>query len=203
MSIPAFNLSRCSGFICGRITTAKKVALFGKACSQKLHHCPGVRHVALSDWRPGRDAAIATFVFEDRPNDPTRLPSGEGSWVSADFFQTVGTPLIAGRTFTEHDDENAPPVVIINSEAAHQFWPNQDPIGKRIGINYTGPGRRSDAAPRLREIVGVVGRYSTRFARCAGRAGGLFTIFAGRDESRHGDDESLSPGGGKRDGFGR
>ena len=65
--------------------------------------------------------------------------------------------MIAGRNFTEHDDENAPPVVIINTEAAHQFWPNQNPIGKRIGINYTGPGRRSDAAPRLREIVGVAG----------------------------------------------
>ena len=48
------------------------------------------------------------------------------------------------------------PVVIINTEAAHQFWPNQDPIGKRIGINYTGSGTRSDAAPRLREVVGVV-----------------------------------------------
>jgi putative ABC transport system permease protein len=118
---------------------------------------PGVRHVALSDWRPGRDAAIATFVFEDRPNDPTRLPSGEGSWVSADFFRTVGTPLIAGRFFTEHDDENGPPVVLINTEAAQQFWSGQDPIGKRIGVNYTGPGRRTDAAPRLREIVGVVG----------------------------------------------
>jgi putative ABC transport system permease protein len=118
---------------------------------------PGVRHVALSDWRPGRDTAIATFVFEDRPNDPTRLPSGEGSWVSADFFRTVGTPLIAGRFFTDHDDENGPPVVIINTEAAQQFWPGQDPIGKRIGVNYTGPGRRTDTAPRLREIVGVVG----------------------------------------------
>ena len=118
---------------------------------------PGVRHVALSDWSPGRDAATATFVFEDRPNDPTRLPSGEGSWVSDDFFQTVGTPLMAGRLFTEHDDDKAPAVAIINDKAARQFWPGQSPIGKRVGVNYTGPGRRSETAPRLREIVGVVG----------------------------------------------
>jgi len=130
---------------------------FWKGVLTETSSLPGARHVALSDWRPGRDAAIATFIFEDRPNDPTRLPSGEGSWVSADFFGTVGTPLIAGRLFTEHDDENAPPVVLINTEAARQFWPGQDPIGKRIGVNYTGPGRRSDAAPRFREIVGVVG----------------------------------------------
>ena len=130
---------------------------FWKGVLTETASLPAVRHVALSDWQPGRDAAIATFVFEDRPNDPTRLPSGEGSWVSDDFFRTVGTSLIAGRFLTEHDDDKAPPVVIINDEAARRFWPGQNPIGKRVGVNYTGPGRRSEAAPRLREIVGVVG----------------------------------------------
>jgi predicted permease len=130
---------------------------FWKGVIDETASLPSVRHVALADWRPGRDAPIATFVFEDRPNDPTRLPAGEGSWVSADFFRTIGTPLIAGRFFTEHDDDNAPSVVIINKEAAEQFWPGQNPIGKRIGINYTGPGRQTKAAPRFREIVGVVG----------------------------------------------
>ena len=136
---------------------SEKGRVFWKGVLTETASLPGVHHAALSDWRPGREAAIATFVFENRPNDPTRLPSGEGSWVSADFFGTVGTPLIEGRFFTEHDNENTPPVVIINAEAAHRFWPGQDPIGKRIGINYTGPGRRTDAAPRLREIVGIVG----------------------------------------------
>ncbi len=136
---------------------SEKGRVFWKGVLTETASLPGVRHAALSDWRPGREAAVATFVFEDRPSDPTRLPSGEGSWVSADFFRTVETPLIAGRFFAEDDNENAPPVVIINTAAAHQFWPGQDPIGKRIGVNYTGPGRRTDAEPRLREIVGVVG----------------------------------------------
>jgi predicted permease len=130
---------------------------FWKSVLTQTASLPGVRSSALSDWRPGRDAAIATFVFDDRPNDATHLPASEASWVSADFFRTVGTPLIAGRSFNEHDDQNAPAVVIINTEAAHQFWPGQNPIGKRIGVNYTGPGRRSDTAPRSREIVGIVG----------------------------------------------
>jgi putative ABC transport system permease protein len=130
---------------------------FWKGVLAQSASLPGVRSSALSDWRPGRDAATATFVFDDRPNDATQLPTGEGSWVSADFFRTVGTPMIAGRSFNEHDDQNAPAVVIVNAEAAHRFWPGQDPIGKRIGINYTGPGRRSESAPRMREIVGIVG----------------------------------------------
>jgi putative ABC transport system permease protein len=118
---------------------------------------PGVSSAAISDWKPGRDASTATLFFDDRPNDETHLPVVQGSWVSADFFHTIGAQLIAGRLFTEHDDGNAPAVVLINTEAARQFWPGQNPIGKRIGINYTGAGRRvSDATPRLREIVGIV-----------------------------------------------
>ena len=156
---------------------------FWKNVLTETSSLPGVRFAALSDWRPGRDAAAATFVFEERPNDPTRLPTGEGSWISADFFQTVGTPLIAGRFFTEHDDEKAPSVVIINTEAARQFWPGQDPIGKRIGINYTGPGRRSDAAPRLREDRRCGRQHSPRLAH-APAAPAIYMPYL-QDETNH------------------
>jgi putative ABC transport system permease protein len=117
---------------------------------------PGVRAAAVSDWRAGKDAATATLIFDDRANDASHPPIINGSWVSADFFQTVGTPLITGRYFSEHDDANAPAVVIINTEAARQYWPGQNPIGRRIGVNYGGPGRTSGSAPRMRQIVGIV-----------------------------------------------
>jgi len=68
----------------------EKGRVFWEGVLTETASLPGVRHAALSDWRPGRDAAIATFVFADRPNDPTRLPSGEGSWVSAAFFARLG-----------------------------------------------------------------------------------------------------------------
>ena len=74
------------------------------------------------------------------------------------FLSHVGAQLIAGRLFTDHDDGDAPAVVIINAQAARQFWPGENPIGKRIGVNYTGAGRRTSGdTPRLREIVGIVG----------------------------------------------
>lgn len=140
-----------------RAYNAKELPFWRSLLSETVS-LPGVRSVAIADWKPGRDAATATLLLEDHAFDETHLPTVEGSWVSAAFFRTVGTPLIAGRLFTEHDDENAPAVVIINTEAAHQFWPGQNPIGKRIGINYTGAGRRtSGATPRLREVVGIVG----------------------------------------------
>jgi predicted permease len=130
---------------------------FWRSLLSETASIPGVSSAAICDWRPGRDASTATLFFDDRSNDETHLPIVQGSWVSADFFRTIGAPLITGRLFTEHDDANAPAVVLINTEAARQFWPGQNPIGKRIGINYTGAGRRvSDATPRLREIVGIV-----------------------------------------------
>lgn len=136
----------------------KKEMPFWQSLLTETSSLPGVRSVAISDWKPGRDAAIATLVLEDRLNDETHLPTVEGSWVSADFFRTVGAQLVSGRLFTKHDDADAPAVVIINAQAAHEFWPGENPIGKRIGVNYTGVGRRtSGVTPRWREIVGVVG----------------------------------------------
>ena len=136
----------------------KKALPFWRSLLADTSALPGVSSAAISDWKPGRDAAIATVMFEDRPNETAHLPTVEGSWVSADFFHTTGAQLISGRLFTEHDEGDSPPVAIINAEAARQFWPDQNPIGKRLGVNYTGAGRRTSGdTPRLREIIGVVG----------------------------------------------
>ena len=98
----------------------------------------------------------AALSFSDRPNDPAHVPSSEGCWISADFFRTLGASLLEGRYFSNQDDQNTPPVVIINAEAARRFFPNQDPIGKRITINYLALGSRNNRPPPPREIVGVV-----------------------------------------------
>src|SRR5262249_9945796 len=130
---------------------------FWKSVLTEASALPGVRAAGVSDWRPGKDAATATLLFDDRSNDPNHLPAVDSSWISSELFRTVGTPLISGRYFTEQHNSDAPGAVIINSEAAGKFWPGQDPIGRRIAVNYTGPGRTSKSAPRMREVVGVVG----------------------------------------------
>jgi predicted permease len=163
---------------------AVKNVPFWQSVLTEASSLPGVRSVALTDWRPGRDAATATLTLEDRPNDPVHLPIVEGSWVSANFFQTVGDPVIAGRAFTEHDNADAPPVAVINSEAARQFWPGENPIGKRIGVNYTGAGRRtSGEVPRLREIIGVVG--SIKHGSLDGRTAPAVYLPYVQDETYH------------------
>jgi len=117
---------------------------------------PGANSSAVSDCMPGAHAMGAALSFDDRPNDPARAPSAEGCWISADFFRTLGASLVRGRYFSDHDDQNAPPVVIINAEAARRFYPGKDPIGKHITVNYLALGSRNNRPPPPREIVGVV-----------------------------------------------
>jgi putative ABC transport system permease protein len=62
-----------------------------------------------------------------------------GHEVSVDYFRAMGMPLRAGRGFTEQDNENAPPVVIINETLARRRFPGEDPIGKRMGNSQVDP----------------------------------------------------------------
>ncbi len=87
------------------------------------------------------------FVIEGRPAPaPDQRPVAWISSVTHDYFRTMGMRLIAGREFTEHDNGNAAKVVIISEATARRHFPNEDPIGKRIGNG------RPDG---WREIIGV------------------------------------------------
>lgn len=123
---------------------------------------PGATTAAVSDCMPAARAMGASLIFDDRPNDPAHAPSAEGCWISADYFRTLGSSLLKGRFFSEHDDLAALPVVIINADAAWQLFPNEDPIGKRIAVNYLALGSRNNRPPPLREIVGVVANVRQR-----------------------------------------
>jgi predicted permease len=96
------------------------------------------------------------FKIEGRVYDPSEDdPYTDYSTVSPDYFKAMGIPLLRGRFFTEHDAKGASRVAIINNTSAKKFFPDEDPIGKRI--------RLSNDPDVNREIVGIVGdvkRYS-------------------------------------------
>jgi hypothetical protein len=71
--------------------------------------------------------------------------------VDADYYRTMGIPLVSSRFFNEQDDERAKPVVIVNQALARRCWPNEDAIGKRINLG----------APPWLEVVGIVGDVRT------------------------------------------
>jgi predicted permease len=85
---------------------------------------------------------------EPRPGDPTLVANIRV--VSPRYFDAIGTPLVRGRSFQASDDDGSPRVAIIDETIARQYWPNEDPIGKRIRH-----GGSPDRNPWL-TIVGVV-----------------------------------------------
>ena len=84
------------------------------------------------------------------------LPRPQYRAVMGDFFETMRIPLLKGRRFTAQDSAKAPWVVLINETMARRYWPGEDPIGKRLTVEYAGFGA-SVQGERPREIVGVVG----------------------------------------------
>src|SRR5256885_7922518 len=87
--------------------------LFFPQLVEQTAELPGVSAAALGKCMPGVYAPSATLVFNDRPNDPLKVPTVEACWVSSDFFKAIGARLMNGRFFTVHDNANAPAVAIV------------------------------------------------------------------------------------------
>jgi putative ABC transport system permease protein len=129
---------------------AQRAAFYTRLC-QEVAALPGVVSVGATQSLPLTGSDSRTLIgIEGRPVVPlAERPIVSMGIVSEDYLKTMGIPLLQGRFFTDQDKENAPTTVIINQSFARRFFPDEDPIGKRI----LGFG----AAPQSREIIGVVG----------------------------------------------
>jgi putative ABC transport system permease protein len=120
---------------------------FFETLRDRVAELPGMDSVAVSSssvpTMPFNSST--TFVVEGRQE--TVLAYNER--VSPQYFDTLGIPLRRGRVFTADDRFGRTPVMVINETMARAFFPNDDPIGKRIGFR--------GANPNWREVVGVVG----------------------------------------------
>ncbi|HEX4666931.1 MAG TPA: ABC transporter permease [Chthoniobacterales bacterium] len=119
---------------------------------RRVSHLPGVSSAGLTLVLPMSGTNTdSSFGIEGRPSDDAHpSPDEELRLVSPDYFKTVQIPLLQGRFFTAADKAEAPYVVLINQALAERYWPNEQPIGKRIKI-YTGKDRA------WATIVGIVG----------------------------------------------
>jgi len=133
-----------------RYEKAQQLDSFYPRLLERIQALPSVRAVALSNSLPPDSTEYSDdFSIEGRPAATNQPPSiAYMILVSPDYFRTFGVPLRSGRYFTTADAANSPRVAIISETTARQFFPNENPIGKRI----TEKG----------EIVGVVGdvRYT-------------------------------------------
>ena len=126
----------------------------------RLEATPGVQ--AASSILPlplSGDRFSISFEIEGRPMAPKDHPVGDFFSTGVGYFRAMGIPMIKGRDFDDRDRHGATPVVIITESLARQFFPNEDPIGKRIkpGIN-TIEGEKTT----MKEIIGVVSDVRNR-----------------------------------------
>jgi predicted permease len=152
---PGFNPNNVLSFRVSlpgfRYRTPELVSQFYQQLHERITALPGVEYVGSNYQLPLSSVALAWepigiegYVPKDAGNDLIIASSG---YVSPDYFRAMGMPLLKGRFFTDQDKRDTPEVVIVDDKLAARFWPNEDPIGKRL--------KRGD--DRWRTVVGVVG----------------------------------------------
>ncbi|HVR98291.1 MAG TPA: ABC transporter permease [Thermoanaerobaculia bacterium] len=135
-----------------RYADPQQMTAFYSNLAERLSALPGVDHAAaMSGLPPKRDVTAADMVFENLPLDPNGPPHNVDYWqfVTRDYFQTLGVPLVSGRAFTAADGPGSPGVLVINQTMARVFWPGKSPLGQRMRLG-------GSQTPWL-TIVGVVG----------------------------------------------
>src|ERR1039458_3114957 len=126
----------------------RQIAFFRQVV-QQIGALPGVRSVAAIDNLPLGGTDTHTFGIVGHSGwEAGDEPSGEFSVVTPRYFNAIGIPLIEGRNFTDGDGDAAPKIAIINEAFASRYWPQEDPLGKHITVDFE---------REVREIVGVVG----------------------------------------------
>src|SRR5262249_22100335 len=74
--------------------------------------------------------------IEGRNYSANDYPHADFQTITPDYFTALAVPILRGRPLAESDSEKAPPVMLINEEMAKRFWPNEDPIGKRVNPDF-------------------------------------------------------------------
>jgi putative ABC transport system permease protein len=110
---------------------------------------PGVVAASAIDSLPMTGGSTQPVAIEGEPEQPmSKQPEVAVRRIMPDYLRASGTRLVAGRDFTDRDTADRMPVVLVSESMARQFWPNQNPLGKRLTLTFR-PGV-------VREVVGVV-----------------------------------------------
>ncbi|HKS27515.1 MAG TPA: ABC transporter permease [Pyrinomonadaceae bacterium] len=138
---------------------AKQRDAFYQQMLAEVGSLPGVKSVGGVSVLPmGAGGNSRTFTIEGREApEGQQSPHGDSWAATSDYFKTMSIPLVKGRYFTEGDTAASPNVVIIDEELARKFFPNEEPVGRRI--TYDDP---TSPDAKWREIVGVVGHVKSR-----------------------------------------
>jgi predicted permease len=138
--------------------TTRAPALLDRVLEQ-IARVPGVEAATVDGCAPlSTQCANASLRIVGRPlATPADAPSVLRHYVSPNHFKTLRVPIIRGRGLEERDRAGSPAVVVINEAAAQRFWPDEDPIGKRVWFEGA---TAFDSPEASAEIVGIVGNVA-------------------------------------------
>ena len=123
-----------------------RARIFHTQLLDRVRTLPGVESAALTrvipfSYNVFSSAPIEVDGYQPPPNEQ---PTVEYIEVTEDYFTTLGIPIVSGREFMRTDDENVPPLAIINETMAAKYWPEKNPVGQRL-----------KAKDRWLQIVGI------------------------------------------------
>jgi predicted permease len=132
---------------------------FYRQLEARVRMLPGIQSASLAFGTPMGHINIANggaVSIDDHPTPSGQQPAAVAfNNVDPGYLETMRIPLLRGRMFIDLDNQNAPPVAIVNETMADKFWPHEDPIGKRFSM------KPLNAPPQSMQVVGVTatGKY--------------------------------------------
>ena len=136
----------------------QQVSAFYAEVLRRIDRLPGVEAAGAASALPlsGMGGSGTTTIDTQAVSMERRSPEADWRPVTPGYFEAIGMTLLRGRAFTQEDSENSAPVAIIDDTLVRTFFPNEDPIGKRLHL-----GGRNSQNP-WRTIVGVVSHVNYR-----------------------------------------
>ncbi len=141
-----------------RFPNPERLNMYLRQVATNIHSLPGVRDVALTSalpmqgWGYGMPFQIADKPIVDRANRKACF----FKMVSPTYFSALGMTVKKGRSLSEHDVKGSSPVTVINETMMRKYFPQEEPIGKRILIQEIAPGKTALGPEIPWEVVGVV-----------------------------------------------
>jgi putative ABC transport system permease protein len=122
---------------------------FFQSVLERIRQSPGVEAAGVASAIPlGGNDTYGRVTFEGRTFPPGQEPDAQKRIVSPGYFEALRIPVRRGRVFNATDDARAPGVIVISDAFARRWFPDQDPIGQRIGFNWDIEG--------FQTVIGVV-----------------------------------------------
>ncbi len=133
-----------------KYATPERQIAFYRQLEEQVAAAPGVKVAGLTSMLPlsGNNQGMGLLIQGRPVSGPADVPILFNRVVNTKYFQAMRIPLRKGRGFDERDAQGAPRVLIVNETMARRYWPDEDPIGKRVGTG---------APDGWMTVVGVVG----------------------------------------------